>query len=260
MKKAIYIIFVLFLTIVLIGCNTPEGPEVGGETETSDYERKFETIKTYIDENIPYIVTEDIELPEEFIEHNAILEWSSSNEDVITFYGGVAADKNKAVEVTLSYKVIIDSFEKEGSKNIIVSPITVDKVYERFEKQFSINITRDYTVKNTFFELFTVEWYSSDESIFDNNGKFYKPRTDKEFKINYVVKCGEFESLERSITLLAIGLSDLEKIDEIKNWIATEGLLDLYLTNEVSLPNYYEPFNVKITWESTNEDVVSSLV
>lgn len=265
MKRIIFFICIFLVFITLTGCGVgpdgPDGPDNPGGNEsgsTAEYDEKFELIKKYFDENIPYIVSEDIELKEDFPEHNATVEWSSSNEDVLSFYGSIVPDRLKAIEVVLTYKVMIDTYEKTGTKTVIVTPASIEQVYERFEKQFSINITRDYNVKDTFFELFTVEWYSTDESVFDNNGKFYKPRNDTEFSIKYVVKCKEFESEERNIKLEAIGLSDLEKIDEIKNWIATEGLVDLYLTSGVSLPTYYEPFNVKIEWESTNEDVVSS--
>ncbi len=263
MKKIIFFAFVLFASIALMGCGetggtTPGGGgEGGGGTTTDEYENKFNTISQYINDNIPYIITEDIELITEYPEYNAIVEWSSSNEDVMSFTGGIAPDKSKATEVELTYKVLMDQYENSGVKKVIVSPITIDNLFGRFEKQFSKSITRDYDVKDEFYDLFKVNWYSTDESLFDNNGKYYKPRTDKDFEIKYTIKCNEFETEERSIKLTAIGQSDLEKVEEIKNWIANEVLTDLYLTDKVSLPNYYEPLNVKIEWKSSNEDVVS---
>ena len=256
-NKLLFLVLFLFI-LVLVGC----GPDVpaGGDGDKDDetkYEQQFESIKKYIDENVPYIVTEDIELIEEYSEYNAIIEWSSSNEDLLSFTGFVDPNKTAAEEVQLTYKVMIDEFEKEGTKDVIVSPITIDNIYERFEKQFSITITRDYNVKDSFYELFEINWYSTNEEVFDNNGKYHKPRKDVDFEIHYTVKCKEFESEEKVIKVIAVGQSDLEKVEEIKNWIANEKLQDLYLTNKVSLPTYYEPLDVSIRWESTNEDVVS---
>lgn len=256
MKKIIFIMFT-FALFLLVGCKTP-GPD-GGETGITEdeFNEKFDVFAKYVDENIPYLVTNDIQLVEEYQNINAIIEWSSSNEDVISFYGGINPDKGKAIPVTLTYKVMIENKEKEGTKDIIVSPVTVEDVQKRFEKQFSNNITRDYNVKNVFFDLFTVEWYSTDESLFDNNGKYHKPKNDTPFSIKYVIKYGNVETEEYTIDLVAIGQSDLEKLNEIKEWLYKEKMLDLYLTSEISLPTFYEPLGIEIKWSSTNEDVVS---
>ena len=129
-------------------------------------------------------------------EYDAYIEWDSSDSSIINFAGIITPEKNKAVEVTLQYKVTIGENEKTGTKNVIVSPVSIDTVIDRFEKQFSSFITRDYNVKNEFYELFKVEWYSTDETLFDNNGKYHKPRLDTEFEIKYVVKCNQMETEE----------------------------------------------------------------
>ena len=263
MKKLIFFIFIFFASIALVGCGDgggeiPGGGSGGGETPTDDYEEKFKTIENFINENVPYFVVEDIELVTEYPEYNAVIEWTSSNEDVMSFYGSIVPDKTKAIEVELTYKVMMDQYENSGVKKVIVSPISIDNLYGRFEKQFSSSITRDYNVKDEFYELFKINWYSTDETVFDNNGKYYKPRLDKDFEIKYTIKCNEFESEERTIKLTAIGQSDLEKIEEIKNWISNEALTDLYLSDGVSLPNYYEPLGIKIEWDSSDESVVSN--
>ena len=261
MRKIFYFIL-LFFALLLVGCTGNEQPNDGGDGETgkdeSVIETQFSEIEKYINDNVPYFVTEDIELIDEYSQYNAIIEWSSSNEEVLDFAGYTNINKQKAEEVILTYKIIIDDQEKENTKKVIVSPATVETVADRFERQFSNTVTRDYNVKDEYYELFEIKWYSTDETVFDNNGKYYKPKQDKDFEIHYTVKCGEYESEETIIKLVAIGQSDLEKIEEIKNWLATEALLDLYLTDKISLPTHYEPLNVKINWKSTNEDVVSS--
>ena len=258
MKKVILFLVVLF-ALVLVGCggdNHGGGDDPG--TAESDFEKSFNKIKEYVEENVPYIVTENIELIEEFPEENAYIEWSSSNEDILSFVGEVTPNKNKAEEIVLSYKVMIGTEEKVGTKTVIVSPSNVEQVLERFERQFSNSITRDYNVKTNFYEMFDIVWSSSDESLFDNNGKYYKPKNDTEFEINYYLKVKDFKSEEKIMKLVAIGQSDLEKIDEISEWLTKEQMLDLYLTSKVQLPTYYEPLGVEIKWASTNTDVVSN--
>ena len=259
MKKIIYL-FAILVALFLVGCTEP-GPDVpGGEVpgeNTGEFDKMFEMVTQYVEENIPYLVTEDIELVEEIDGVDAIIEWSSSNEDVISFVGSVTPNKTKAENVTLSYKVIDGKNEKVGTKDIIVSPYTLEEVIDRFERQFANTITRDYNIKTTYYELFNFSWYSTDETVFDNNGKYHKPKEDKAFEVHYTLKYGNVETEETIIKLVAIGQSDLEKIEEVKLWLVQEQMLDLYLTSEVVLPTYYEPLGIEIKWSSTNEDVVS---
>ena len=252
--KNIIFLFVMFLMFFLVGCGTPVPPVV---TPEDDFDKQYGEFVKFVDENIPYIVTENIELIDTFGEANAVVEWSSSNEDVISFYGEVTPNKLKAIEVTLTYNFILGDKSQSGTKEIVVSPCTLEEVGARFEKQFSYNITRDYTVKDVLFDLFEISWNSTDETVFDNNGKYHKPSDDKKFAINYSIKIKDIETESKSFELVAAGKSDLEKVEEIKEWLYKEQMLDLYLSDKVTLPTYYEPLGVEIKWNSTNEDVVS---
>jgi hypothetical protein len=147
---------------------------------------------------------------------------------------------------------------KEDKLNVVVTPEDPDKVSERFAKQFSNLITRDYEVKENFFDLFTVEWVSSNANVFSNNGEYIKPIEDTPFEIKYVVKCGDYVSKEYTKSLVAAGVSDSEKLAEVENWLKNKILVDLYLTEGVNLPNVYEKYNIPISWESTNPDVISN--
>lgn len=264
-KKIIFIIFVLF-SLFLIGCQTPSTGNNGndnqgtGESETTDFDEKFEVISNNIKESIPQFVSEDIVLIDEYPEYNATIEWSSSDEDVISFVGGVEPKKNEAVEITLTYKVMIGSEEKSDSINVIATPALPEEVADRFAKQFPNAglIIRDFNLKNKYFELFEIDWTSSNTDVFTNEGKYIKPIEDTDIEVKYVVKCKDYTSSEYVIKLTAVGTSDLEKLAEISQWLKTEAVLDLYLSEGVSLPSVYEKFNVKINWKSTNPDVVSN--
>ena len=192
------------------------------------------------------------------MKYGAYIEWTSSNEEIIDFAGNVSINRQKAIEVKLTYNVFIGENEKQESLSVIVTPVSPEDVATRFEKQFSNLITRDYEVTETYYELFNIEWVSSNANVFTNDGVYIKPIEDTEFEIKYVVKCKDYTSSEYSKKLTAAGVSDAEKLVEVENWIKNEVLYDLYITEKVTLPTVYEKYNIPIKWESTNTDVISN--
>ena len=63
MKKIVFI-FVMFLALFLVGCDEPTPPVV---TPEDDFDKIFAEFVKYVDENVPFIVTEDVSLPLYFI-------------------------------------------------------------------------------------------------------------------------------------------------------------------------------------------------
>lgn len=264
MKNKLILFIICLVALVLVGCQDMPGQQGGenpinpGVGETEDLDAKFEEITNYVKENTPYFVHDDIELITYYEKYNTTIEWSSSNENVIDFTGAVKPNISKALEVTMSFIMFIGDEYREDSLNVIVSKATPEDVMVRFERQFSSIITRDYDVEDTFYDLYEIEWTSSNEEVFDNQGCYHKPIEDTEFMINYVLKCKDYESEQQSITLTAVGLSDLEKLEEAEKWLKTEVLLDLYLTENVVLPTKYDKYNITVRWECTNPDVISA--
>lgn len=261
MKNKIIFVLVLLFSLVLVGCGKDKkDPEVDPQEPdkpNTEFETQFETIKKKLDESVPYFVTEDIELMTEYPEYDALIEWETSNYDLLNVEGNVDPIRNKAVEVTLTYNVIIGENSKKDSINVIVSPVTVEKVAERFSKQFSNLITRDYKINTKFYDLFEVEWTSSNTECFTNEGIYIKPIDDTEVDIKYVIRCKDYTSEEMVKKVTVAGVSDLERINEINKYIKEEVLSDLYFTDGVTLPSVYKKYNVPIVWESSNPDVVS---
>lgn len=253
MKNKIFLGFIFLLSICLIGCKNEDNQPVDNQLDI-----KFATIEQYINNNIPYLVCEDINLIQEYEEYNAVIEWDSSNLDLIDFDGYVTPNRSKAEVVTLTYTINISDETKKGEIEIVISPTSVDKIIERFESQFSKEINRDFSIKTKFYDLFEFEWTSSNESVFDNNGKYYKPNKDTEIEIYYKLKCNNKSIEEKKLQLLVLGPSDMERVEEINKWLKTEGLQDCYLNSKSVLPMKYEPYNIEINWSSTNNDVVSS--
>ena len=257
-NKIIFLLLVVFC-LCLIGCgNETGGNETGGNENNDELNTMFDEISSYVKENVPFFITEDIELIEEYSKYNAYIEWSSSNEDVLDFVGNASIDRQHAYNVELTFKMTIGQDSKEDTIAVVVTPENPDQVSERFARQFSNLITRDYEVKDSFLDVFTVEWVSTNANVFTNEGQYIKPIEDTSFEIKYVVKCGDYISSEYTKSLVAAGVSDAEKLAEVESWLKNEILVDLYLTEGVNLPSVYEKYNIPISWESTNPDVVSN--
>lgn len=256
MNKKIFFAFLFLFILCLVGCEKPSDPN-DGET-ANKFDEQVSTISSFLNENIPYIITEDIELISEYQEYNAMISWESSDEDLIDSYGFVTPNRTKAKEVTLTYTINIEDYEESGEIEVVVSPVTIEKVAERFESQFSKIITRDYNVTSKYYDLFTIDWASSNTTVFDDEGCYHKQIDDVDFKIYYNILCGKYTSEQKSISLTAVGVSDEEKIEEINKWIQEEALKDLYINEDVTLPTFYEKYNVNINWTSSNTDVISN--
>ena len=168
MSKKMLFILVAFFALILFGCtNTPKVPEGGeGEQEQTgiadeEFNAAFETISNYFKENIPYLVENDINLETEYKSLNATIEWSSSNEDIISFSGVTNIPKDLGTEVTLTYTVTIEDKVKEGEIKVVAIPCSIKEIADKFSKQFSYYITRDYKkVTTSYYDIFTI--YSFD--------------------------------------------------------------------------------------------------
>lgn len=253
MRSKVYLMLIFVLSIVLIGCDN-QGGVVDKELNFDD---KVNAIEEYINNNISYVIYENVELIGEYSEFNAIIEWDSSNYDLIDPDGSVFPDRRKAEIVTLTYTIIIGDESAKRNMDVVISPVSMEKVMERFEEQFGKTVNCDLDIKDTFYEVFKFEWTSSNDEVFDNYGKYYKPSKDTDFIVYYDLKFDNQVLKSKEIHLTALGPSDLEYINEVREWLTTEGLPDCYLNSNTVIPTYYEPFDIKIEWTSSNNDVVS---
>lgn len=177
---------------------------------------------------------------------------------MIDLDGSVYPNRHKAEVVTLTYTITIGNENTQKSIDVVVSPVSMEKVIERFEEQFGKTVNCDLDIKDTYYEVLKFEWTSSNDDVFDSNGKYYKPIEDTDFIVYYNLKIDNHILKSNEIHLTALGITDLEYIDEVRYWLKTEGLQDCYLNSNSVIPTYYEPLNIKIEWTSSNNDVVSS--
>ncbi len=253
MKKRIVFIFMFLCIFILTGC-IDDNPDDGGGKQS--VEELIQEVENCIKEEMPFITDEDLSL---FTSYGDIeIEWSSDNE-AIDEDGIVTVNKSKAIKVNLSYTLKYGDFTKDGGFVVIVSPVTMEDIALRFENQFSTLISRDYEITTIYYDLFVVDWNSSNPEIFDNDGKFHRPANETEFEISYTVRLEDNVSEIKSFKLKAQGVTDAEKIRETNKWLQEEALDDYYLSGDgFSLPTKYEKYDVDIVWTSSNPDVIST--
>lgn len=256
MKKRVLFIFLLFIALVLVGCGEKDHVKEPTEEEVmAEINAAFDKAETEINSHMVEVTNEDLKLIDYF--DGVEIEWDSDN-DAIDFDGVVTVNRLKAIKVKLTYTMTYKEHTKSNDVYVIVTPADFDKVAEDFRKQFSSIITRDYEIKTTFYDLYQVDWRSSNTEVFDQDGKYHKPLEDTKITITYTVRLEDRISDEYSFSPTVEGVSDAEKLRELSTWLQEEALTDLYLTDEITLPTRYEKYGVDIKWTSSNPDVVSN--
>lgn len=255
MKKRFLFIFLLFFALVLVGCNKEPNKEPNEQETMAEINAAFEKAEAEISSKIVKVTNEDLELIDSY--EGVQIEWDSDN-DAIDFDGVVTVNRAKAVKVKLTYTLTYKEKTKSNDIYVIVTPADFDKVADDFRKQFSSLISRDYEISTEFYDLYHVDWRSSNPEVFDQDGKYHKPVDDTKITITYTVRLEDEISKEYTFTPTVEGVSDAEKLRELSTWLKEEAIKDLYLTDEISLPTKFDKYGIDVKWTSSNNDVITS--
>lgn len=243
MKKSFWLI--LLAILFLAGCSKEE-PVF---TDKDVY-------KGWITEQVPTFTDSDLNLPTTHPVYGGLITWTSIDLTVIN-NAGVIQLESGTKEVIVQYDVVVNGESFSDFLTISVTKDTVEIVSGYFTRQFSNLILKDYDVKTDFNPMFEITWVSSNTAVFSNEGKYTKPLLDTQFSINYFIKYKGITE-EFTLELLAKGDSLLERTNNIKNWIKENYIPHRLITEAVDLPNYYEPYDVELTWESSNTGVIDN--
>lgn len=243
MKKSFWLI--LLAILFLAGCSKEE-PVF---TDKDVY-------KGWITEQVPTFTDSDLNLPTTHPVYGGLITWTSIDLTVIN-NAGVIQLESGTKEVIVQYDVVVNGESFSDFLTISVTKDTVEIVSGYFTRQFSNLILKDYDVKTDFNPMFEITWVSSNTAVFSNEGKYTKPLLDTQFSINYFIKYKGVTE-EFTLELLAKGDSLLERTNNIKNWIKENYIPHRLITEAVDLPNYYEPYDVELTWESSNTGVIDN--
>lgn len=92
---------------------------------------KIESIKALLDETIPSIVTDNIQMPRNFDNYSVMVTWSSSNLDAINTAGRVQRSDTRDQKVDLSAIIYYNGFEGEFMKTVTVKKYTLRSLTDR---------------------------------------------------------------------------------------------------------------------------------
>ncbi len=258
MKKVLFFAFLFVALFAFTGCDkeNPNENEKDPETGTLDnFDAQAFEKNLKVDS-----FGEDYELPTtvEGID-NSVVTWISSNPTIVSDEGKVIEQfRNKLIKFVMVYTVTVGSESVSNSVEFMIYPFSLDKVAEDFLVQFGSRITSDLDIKTSYYNLYVIEWNSTNKEAFDNNGTYMNPSDDTKTTIEYTVATedGKYEkSYEKEIVVSSISVQ--KKINEAYLWLTQEAMTELYLTSKISLPTKYEKYNIPIEWESTAPDVIS---
>ena len=254
MKNIKYLFFfALVLASVFLGaCQTVSNDEA---------QKLAEEVHAWVEENVKEAVTKDIELPTAYPDDSRVtISWVSNDPSYMDDEGHILSRDKRIYEVYFNYYVKIGDFQVEYEKLFKLSPRTLEEGEERFKKQFPIGsfISRDIDVQTTYFEVMNVTWWSSNQEVFSNEGKYTKLLEDSMITISYIITDGTY-SIENSFEIKVQGKTPYDYFLEASDYMESQVITDLYVTEDLVLPTtVLSNEKIKITWSSTNEDIVSS--
>ena len=182
-----------------------------GETELSEYSKTVETsgaedieaYKKIIESYLPDYTYHDIELVDRdttYASKNMFGEitYESKSPDVLTSEGKYVNTYKDDQVVEFCYKVSINGFIVEGSKNITVEGKKDDFYIEQASLYLDEYFKNDYVVYD---ELYlpstdtkgrvTITWRSSDTTILSHEGKILTYEPNKKAKLTATITCNE---------------------------------------------------------------------
>ncbi|MFI3328974.1 MAG: immunoglobulin-like domain-containing protein [bacterium] len=209
-------------------------------------------------------VTSNISLPTTL--DGVTITWATSNDNVISTEGIVSrlAD-DTTVLLTATLKLNDATATKEFSVIVIGDPNAesasdaqkVNEAAEMLDIEGDLdNVTEDLNLPLSYEEV-NVTWKSNNEEVLSNTGVVVRPTVDTEVILTATLSLNAAtETLRFYVTVLAVELSDQEKVDYVKNNLVID--MDLEnVTSKIQLPYSVEGIDdVTVVWSSSNELVV----
>lgn len=163
------------LTYTIIIKNKQREGTIVVEVNANKYLLQLDRVESLMLDKIPEVVSEDLNLPKENPSYKAQIEWNSSNEEILTVEGVNKNQTSEIIDVTLSYKITIDGYVREGEKQVKVSEnkITADlnAVEEIIKKSIPQTTVEDITLITEVYSMNAkITWESSNEKVLDLDG------------------------------------------------------------------------------------------
>ena len=195
---------------------------------------------------------DEVEIPTSYPNIDCTFEWTSSDSSLFDVESGYLGLYETDQVVSLTCKAIYNGQTKEKTYNYTVLGFAAFDVVDEFMNQFKASkIFYDMNL-TTEFDLYggaTVEWSSSNETVFSNKGVLNKPLYEEEITLTLVVKIPSL-SVEKVIeqVVYAQPMTMQEKCAKVEAWILENVSKDGYLYKDTVLPNYVDDFECTLEW------------
>lgn len=266
-RKILFGMFSIMCLLILIGCETTD-PIIKNE---DPMEKQKTEIQEYIDQTIPKIVNEKIELIKEYEFEDgtyAEISWTSSNAQIISKLGSY----NQGIfdeEITLTATVeIINDFGDNTIFEYAVKTTAVGLTTETEYKAIIESQIPDYIYKDVQFvtkeatfkekNIFGyITYKSSNPDVLTDDGE-YKNQNPEDVivEISYTVDIrGKIVQGTKSVVVEGkkVEYYSQQVVDYLNNYYSN---ID-YVYDKIDLPETDNYERVKINWRSLNVDVLS---
>ena len=258
----IIVVFIFVCSLMLLcSCGNKENEDNKDKVNYSLAELKqfaIDSIHAYEDKNgtLAINMAEDITLVDTNKDVSGTkITWKSSNSSLINDSGKIVERPESDTSVEFTCEVEFDGQKEAISFAFKLAKLSLEDTLESVKEQFPEYISSDLDI-NIDESVVSVAWTSSNEELFSNEGKFTKPSSDTEITISYIVSDTN-NRLEGEKKVVANGKSDLELFEECQEWIRAEGLKELYVSEDINLPNKYKGA-VNLSWETYNDKIVEA--
>lgn len=248
-KKFLFFFVMIVASLFLAACTVMSQEEA---------QKVFDEVEAWVEENVKEGVAEDITLPTTYPNNESVrIDWLSQDPAFIDNEGHILERDRKLYEVMFTYFVSIGDLTTSYDKVFKLCPRSLEEYEERFKNQFPVFIAKDIDLTTVYNDVVTVTWWSSNEEVFSNEGKYIKPLQDTEITISYIITDGN-SSLENSFTKKVQGKTAYDYFVEAQNWLENDFITDRFITGDMELPTHIgNNEDITITWTSTNDNVIA---
>jgi hypothetical protein len=224
-------------------------------------QNKLENITSWVKQTVSSETNINMNLPLTDQMYGSSISWTSDNVAVIDNEGRVY-QKEFDQSANLTFTITHEQQTITDSILVVVLGYAYELVADDFLKQFSNLITRDYlTLKttNTNYPNAMITWSSSNQDVFSNAGKYYKPEVNTSFIITVEVAFQDQTNIHYfHKEVVAQGITIYEKTDEIEEDILALLNLGKMIDDSIELPTYHEKHQANLRWVSNNTSVITS--
>jgi len=250
---------------VIITVSLEDYPEVTKEVtvtvEKTEEEQILDEIMEWSKDFVGTELNMPLMLPSTHPDYSSEIVWESSDEEKLTNTGMISQSKyDQTVDLTIT--VTYNEASISEVIEVIITGYVPESIANDFLKQFSNLITRSYDelkTTNNSYPNAIITWYSSDTSVFTNDGLYIKPFNDVKFNIHVIVTIeadGITKEFIKEVT--AQGTTIYEKVDAIKEWAIIQMNITSLITDDIEMPIRNDEYEATLVWTSDKPEVISS--